>query len=59
MIRPVAKLGEVSGHPLLADMNVGAAHRRLEQPPEAFNAVCVEGLAGPANRTNSTPLRRA
>lgn len=47
MVRPVTKLGELSGHPLLADVNMRAAHRGFEQPPEAFNAVRVKRFTRP------------
>src|SRR5690349_10785371 len=46
VVRPIAKLREVSGHPLLADVNVRRTHTRLEQPPKAFNTVRVERLSG-------------
>ena len=47
MVRPVAKLGEVKRHLLAADMNVRRADAVLEQLPEAFDAVRVEGFARP------------
>lgn len=47
MVRPVAELREVSGHPLLTDVDVRRADRRLKQLPKAFNAVRMERLARP------------
>lgn len=47
MIRPERELIQIALHVFGADVNVGAAHRSFEQPPEALDVVRVVRLVGP------------